>query len=642
MTSTSSTATRLSGANGHVWEVQGIMVSGCERGEDGRRLKGLTMDLIFPFFAPPYESGAATAQAEKQRVSGWERSKFTAQDHRKLKKVGLLTNDGAMKIPSDEAIPNPPEGYRGLRKCIFYLRCNNSRNAINGVGGVCICVRPEARYFDLKFADSVQGWRKKWLYVKDESTGTQQYGLAPFDMSQEILRRKSWDAEANPEEMAATECLITRIKALQNTQGQELSGVQMIAHFLRIRVQPIQARSSPLWLYSGAGDAARISEDLSVKDLEKLNHQILSSLPPAPEGGDVPDRAIITNDSQESSIRDSEPAESEKSAGSSDKISELAHASGSSYTNSIPHAASPESHKRKRTDDEEDSGASNLSEPTAEETSHEEPTDFDPFGAAAVISSDDEEHMELDAFEPAITSTSHTLVISEDPKTPLETTDLPQNPPPLMKDMVDMGTRFIRFRDEADSLRSALHLAQERANELEKKLEASEKARSVAEAKAVSAKDLRDRLNATESALSEREEQISQREAAIIARLDKQSTRFSKKIGEMYTRNQDLEEDALLDTLSILEMNCMLARDCLREGRIALQRIFPHFFPKVTMPDKFESLAKSFTDKSDLVLAHRQASLKIGVDGTIALVIASGEKIDWAKVAAIRGLNKDR
>ena len=110
----------------------------------------------------------------------------------------------------------------------------------------------------------------------------------------------------------------------------------------------------------------------------------------------------------------------------------------------------------------------------------------------------------------------------------------------------------------------------------------------------------------------------------------------------MYTRNQDLEEDALLDTLSILEMNCTLARDCLRAGRIALERIFPHFFPKAALPDKFELLAKSFTDKGDAVLAHRQASLKIGVEGTIALVIASGEKIDWAKVAAVRGLNKDR
>jgi hypothetical protein len=127
----------------------------------------------------------------------------------------------------------------GLWKRSFYLHRNNFRDAIYDVVGVCICVRPEAGYFDLKFADSVQGWGKKWLYVKDESIGNQQYSLAPFEMSQKILRRKSWDAEATPEEMAAIERLIDRIKALQTTQGKELSGVQIIAHFLRIRMQPI-------------------------------------------------------------------------------------------------------------------------------------------------------------------------------------------------------------------------------------------------------------------------------------------------------------------------------------------------------------------------------------------------------------------
>jgi hypothetical protein len=76
----------------------------------------------------------------------------------------------------------------------------------------------------------------------------------------------------------------------------------------------------------------------------------------------VPERAIINDDSQETSVRDSEPAESDKSAASSEKISESAHISGSSYTNSIPPVTSPEGRKRKRTGDEEDLGASKLSE----------------------------------------------------------------------------------------------------------------------------------------------------------------------------------------------------------------------------------------------------------------------------------------
>jgi hypothetical protein len=41
---------------------------------------------------------------------------------------------------------------------------------------------------------------------------------------------------------------------------------------------------------------------------------------------------------------------------------------------------------------------------------------------------DDEEHLEIDASEPAITSTYHTLVVAADPKTPLEITDLPPSP----------------------------------------------------------------------------------------------------------------------------------------------------------------------------------------------------------------------
>jgi hypothetical protein len=55
----------------------------------------------------------------------------------------------------------------------------------------------------------------------------------------------------------------------------------------------------------------------------------------------VSERAVIHDDSQETSVRESELAESEKSAGSSDKITESEQASGSSHTNSSPPASSP-------------------------------------------------------------------------------------------------------------------------------------------------------------------------------------------------------------------------------------------------------------------------------------------------------------
>jgi hypothetical protein len=101
------------------------------------------------------------------------------------------------------------------------------------------------------------------LYIQDESSLAQENGLAAFDPTEEIHWRKSWDTEATTEEKAATDALMTRIHELQNTDGEELSGVQIISYFLRIRVQPLQAHKNLLWMYSRAKDVERISNDLS-------------------------------------------------------------------------------------------------------------------------------------------------------------------------------------------------------------------------------------------------------------------------------------------------------------------------------------------------------------------------------------------
>jgi hypothetical protein len=155
-------------------------------------------------------------------------------------------------------------------KRIFLLRRNASRDTIFDVGGTVIAVRPKAKYFDLKFPDSVQGWRKKWMYIKDQKTGAQEYGLAPFDPTKEIVRLRSWDAEATPDEVASTEPLLKKIHELQSASKKELSGLQLMTHFLRLRIQPLQARSRPMWAYSGPGDEAKISADMHADDLAKL------------------------------------------------------------------------------------------------------------------------------------------------------------------------------------------------------------------------------------------------------------------------------------------------------------------------------------------------------------------------------------
>jgi hypothetical protein len=44
-------------------------------------------------------------------------------------------------------------------------------------------------------AESVQGWRQKWFYIKDKkSSESDEYGLAPFDASKSLTKLTTWDA----------------------------------------------------------------------------------------------------------------------------------------------------------------------------------------------------------------------------------------------------------------------------------------------------------------------------------------------------------------------------------------------------------------------------------------------------------------
>ena len=115
----------------------------------------------------------------------------------------------------------------------------------------------------------------------------------------------------------------------------------------------------------------------------------------------------------------------------------------------------------------------------------------------------------------------------------------------------------------------------------------------------------------------------------------------AEKLGEQFTLNEDQEEDPLLDSLSLLEMNCRLARNGLAYARRSFNRLFKHFFPKSEAPEKFEALAKVFTADEDPALNYRRAATKTGVDVSIALAMASGEKVDWDKVSSCRGATKD-
>jgi hypothetical protein len=106
-------------------------------------------------------------------------------------------------------------------------------------------------------ATSVQGWRKKWFYMKDQKVASSnQYVIAPFDASKEVKKLASWDSPPTEAEMEEIKPLLARIQELKSGRGGALLGTQLMAFFLQHRVQPLQHRLSKLWTFSGLGDSS--------------------------------------------------------------------------------------------------------------------------------------------------------------------------------------------------------------------------------------------------------------------------------------------------------------------------------------------------------------------------------------------------
>jgi hypothetical protein len=194
----------------------------------------------------------AMAKGKSNAATSWVTSVITKKDVEKARADGLISAQDSIKFPSTERIPEPPSGYRvmflafllrGLSlpaheflcgllfvygvqlhqltpnsllhiacfvtlcesflgiephfllwRSIFRLCPNVALSRKPELGGAVVSVRPEAQYLEFSMAASVQGWRTKWFYIKDhKSSPEDEYGLPPFDASQEVKKLASWD-----------------------------------------------------------------------------------------------------------------------------------------------------------------------------------------------------------------------------------------------------------------------------------------------------------------------------------------------------------------------------------------------------------------------------------------------------------------
>jgi hypothetical protein len=82
-----------------------------------------------------------------------------------------------------------------LWKYLFRLRPSGSKGEIQELGGAIVSMCSESQYLYFKMTQSVQGWRQKWFYIKDQkSSESDKYGLAPFDASECLTKLTTWDA----------------------------------------------------------------------------------------------------------------------------------------------------------------------------------------------------------------------------------------------------------------------------------------------------------------------------------------------------------------------------------------------------------------------------------------------------------------
>jgi hypothetical protein len=158
-----------------------------------------------------------------------------------------------------------------LWKFLFHLCPSVSLLKSPELGGAVVSVRAEAQYLEFNMAASVQCWRKKWFYIKDQKTSSSDhYGIAPFDANKDLTKLSSWDSPPMEAEIEDIKPLLARIQSLKSATRGALSGTQLMAFFLQRRIQPLQHRVSKLWSYSGSENPSRVSkEDIDKKDLDK-------------------------------------------------------------------------------------------------------------------------------------------------------------------------------------------------------------------------------------------------------------------------------------------------------------------------------------------------------------------------------------
>jgi hypothetical protein len=108
------------------------------------------------------------------------------------------------------------------------------------------------QYLSYRLIDSNQDWKAKWFYV------TNQHPELPKPSGKQPKHRPWWNSEPTMQEGIQLPELLARIKALREA---ELRAERVAFSFMKRRVQPLMARDTLGYEYTGDDNTSRMPGD---------------------------------------------------------------------------------------------------------------------------------------------------------------------------------------------------------------------------------------------------------------------------------------------------------------------------------------------------------------------------------------------
>jgi hypothetical protein len=161
-----------------------------------------------------------------------------------------------------------------LFRKFFRVKSQPSTNDPRVVGGAGIQMREDAadQYFSYKLIESNQNWKSKWFYICN------QHQELPKPSGKQPKHRVWWNADPTMQEGIQLPELMKKIKALREAV---LRAEHVAFSFMKKRVQPLMARDTLGYQYTGSEDTSRMpGDEVDDEDIIERLGKIFKDMPP--------------------------------------------------------------------------------------------------------------------------------------------------------------------------------------------------------------------------------------------------------------------------------------------------------------------------------------------------------------------------